>query len=87
MEDIISQLSNYGFPVVACGCLGYFFKNYLDNQLQAQKEERDKERETQKDEKERLYTIIDRYNENLGKACEVLDRLESKFDILKENQK
>lgn len=32
MTEIISLISNLGFPIVACGCMGYFIVKVMDKQ-------------------------------------------------------
>ena len=72
MGDVMNVITNVGFPIACCWVLG----NYVDKTTKAY-------REDAKEDKERLYTQLDRFGDTLDKFNLTLESMNRELQELK----
>ena len=71
MNDLSNLIGAIGFPIVACIELWYFIKSTMDAQ-----------REDNREDKERMYTQLDKFGAVLSESTKTIDRLNTRLDVL-----
>lgn len=71
MDSIAQIISSLGFPIVACIGLGIFIKKVIENN-----------REDAKEDKERMYKILDGFKDVLNQSVATITRINGRLDTI-----
>ena len=84
MEEIVSLITNLGFPIVCVIACAYF----INNIIKSEREENQKREEKYIDTINKFSSVLEKVNENLSNNNKRLEYIENKLDdVCTDNEK